>query len=94
MKSWKILAMDHAASFKGRDGNKITGTELLLVCDVPEKSDRWSGYQFRRQFLTPKGLTRMAFVPKVGDEITIIYSEEGTVEDIVRGKVDLPSSAD
>lgn len=85
-----ILAGRNESSFKGSDGNQVTGITLHLLEDIP---DPVNGTHVERFYIHEKkpGYETAKTIP-FGSVITPVYNRYGKVEDIIWKTPDKPFS--
>lgn len=68
----------NSMSFKGRDGNLVEGMNLYATTPLdPAKGG--SGCSAEKFFLSQARLAELDFVPRVGDEVEVLYNRFGKI---------------
>lgn len=65
-------------SFKGNDGQEVTGRQFFFVMDDPQVQGQIAG----KFFLSAAALATIGYVPAVGDVVVVYYNRYGKVSQI------------
>lgn len=75
----KIIGI-RSSSFKGNDGTEVQGTNFYFTYPL----DKGEGCGADRAYLTASRLSQLGYVPKVGDEVEVIYNRFGKCSEFRR----------
>lgn len=70
--------------FTTKDGDVIQGQQLFLT--NPIEADKGEGDETEKVFLSTDKLAKMAFKPKLYDEVTVIYNKYGKCDRIEKAR--------
>lgn len=71
--------------FTPRDGGSpVVGTQLFLT--RPFEAGAGEGDEAKKVFLSAEKLSKMAYKPKLYDEVTVYYNEYGKVDTIEKAR--------
>ena len=68
--------------FTGKDGKEIYGMRLYLTAPLSGNGKDADGQSCDSIYMTDEKLARCGYTPKVGDEVTLMYTRSGKVSAI------------
>lgn len=75
----KIVGI-RSVRFKGQDGEQVAGVNIYVT--VPIDEDKGEGCSTERYFVTDSRRANWTYVPRVGDEVRIIYNRYGKCDEM------------